>query len=49
MTNTNDDDIIQLIMDNENVLTLLVDSLNHYNPDIKKYSIRIFGNIMAEK
>jgi hypothetical protein len=47
MTNTNDDDIIMAMMENEEILTQLVSSLNHYNPDIKKYTIRIFGNIMA--
>lgn len=49
MTNTNDDDIIQLIMSDDQVLEMLVKSLTHYIPDIKKYTIRIFGNIMAEK
>jgi hypothetical protein len=27
----------------------LIGSLDHYNNDIRKYTLRILGNIMAEK
>lgn len=47
MSNTNDDDIIQFIMSDHEIIMFLISSLDHYNPDIKKYTIRILGNIMA--
>ncbi len=47
MSNTNDDDIIQYIMSDQELILFLILSLDHYNTDIKKYTIRILGNIMA--
>jgi hypothetical protein len=47
MSNTNDDDIIHYIMSDHEIVMFLILSLDHYNPDIKKCTIRILGNIMA--
>lgn len=36
-------------MKNEDVIETLIQSLNDFKPDIRKYSLRIIGNILAEK
>lgn len=49
MSNNKDDEIIQNIIDNQEVLQNIIQSLNHFNPEIKKSALRIIGNILAEK
>jgi hypothetical protein len=49
MSNSNDDEIIESIMKNDEVIEILIQSLQNFNAEIRKYSLRIIGNILAEK
>ena len=49
MSNSNDDEIIEAIMKNDNVIEILINNLHNFNADIRKYCLRIIGNILAEK
>lgn len=49
MSNSNDDEIIQAIMKNDQVLENMIANLQNYNAEIRKYCLRIIGNILAEK
>lgn len=49
MSNNKDDESIQMIIEDEKILQQIVDSLSHPSHEIRKYAIRIIGNILAEK
>jgi hypothetical protein len=49
MSNNQKDEIIDSIMSHGEVLAQIIMGLQHENKQIQSYTIRIIGNILAEK
>ncbi len=49
LSNNLGEEVIESICKKEEILKTIIDSLDHYNPTIKKQSLLIIGNILAER